>query len=119
MFLNPLNVDSGSSSMWMEYCIARCFSLGWSHAFDIDCMNWTWDVFFEMIQNYLLALQWAHSFERLSDNSDVEMVLSTVQINGLYVAIWNDSADFFFEPITGHHGTLQKGLCFEPLSYWP
>lgn len=119
MFLNPLNVDSGSSSMWMENSIASCFGLGWSHAFEINSMNWTWYVFFEMIQNYLLALKGTHSIEGLRDDSNVEMVLGSVQINRLNVTIGNDSLDFFFQPLAGHHDTFQKGLCFEPLSYWP
>ena len=52
VLLNPLNVDSCSSSMWMEYCIPCSFCLCRSHALDINCMNWSWDVWFEMIQNY-------------------------------------------------------------------
>ena len=102
----------------MEYGVACSFSLCRRHALDIDCMYWAWNVRFEMIQYDFLALQWTHAFEGLRDDSDVEMVLSTVEVYRFNIAIWDYSADFFLEPITCHHGTVQQGLCFEPLSFW-
>ena len=71
-----------------------------------------------MIQDEFLALQWAQSLEGLRDNPDVKMVLGTIEVYRFNIAIWNYSADFFLEPITCHHNQLQKGLCFELLSFW-
>ena len=116
MFLYSLNVDSGSSSMWVEYRIASGFSLRWRHTLQINCVYWAWDIWFEMIQNQFLSLQWPHSFKRFCNNSDVEMILCSIQIDRLNLAIWNNIAYFFFQPFTGHHIPPEKGLCFEPLS---
>jgi hypothetical protein len=91
----------------MENRVPSNLGLLWRHRPDINGVNAVWDVRFEVIQNYLLPLQWPHSSETGIDHSHVEMVAPPGKVGNLDHTVRQDYPDLGFNPLSARHALPQ------------
>jgi hypothetical protein len=95
--------------MGVECSVASHFGLGGGHALEVKRMNRMRNVLFHDSKHRLLTLQRPNAIEGFGDDSDMEMVARSVQVNNLNHGFRNGLAHFRFDPFTAHH--LDASLC--------
>ena len=76
-----------TTSVWVKGSVAGYGCLLWSHTLEIDGMHWMWNELLHVVQHLLLALKWAHAFERRTGDSNVKVITTAVQIDDFDISI--------------------------------
>jgi hypothetical protein len=62
-----------------------------------------WNVLFHHSENLLLPLEWTHSIKGWGNDSDMEVVARTVQVNDFYDSVRYCFEHLFFNPSRFNH----------------
>ena len=92
-----------ASTVGVKRCIPCSFCLGGRHALEVKCVNGVRDVLFHDCKDLLLPLKGAHSVKRRRDDSDMEMVTGTMQVNDFNSGVWDCFEHFCFNPFGPYH----------------